>query len=718
MLSQILLGRRGCRGVQPGAGAIRWLAGALALLAMGLSPAQADSARSLKSIDFSALNRDSVLVTLTLSGPAPQPAVFAIDKPARLSIDLADTDLALAERYRKINVGLVRSVAAAQAQGRTRVVVEMVQLIPHSVTVDGNKVLIQLNGAGSSPTMHSASAADAPSGSATVSNIDFRRGDKGEGRVVISLSDPHTEADMRQEGGTYIARFKGAAMPDRLVKRLDVLDFATPVKYIDVRRAGADSEVVVTPTAGSDFDQFAYQSGDQYIIELQPLPPEKVAQRQREQPVFTGEHITLSFQNVDIRSLLQIIADVAGTNMVVSDTVQGSIAMRLQNVPWDQALDIILRTKGLAMRRQGNVMLVAPMEEIENREKAELESDRQKIQLAPLHSELIQINYAKASDLGVLLRNKQSSLMSDRGAVTVDDRTNTLLVLETADKIADIRSLVQRLDVPVRQVLIESRIVVATDNFERDLGSQLGVTQISKNGSNGLITTSGSGTSVNDTVNNYLSGGGYTVDPTQSERYNVNLPAAPSSGTAGSLALALLGGNFLVDLELTALQLEAKGEVVSSPRVITANGKPASIKSGVEIPYQESTSSGATSVSFKDAVLSLTATPQITPDGRIIMDLVVHDDSVGAFVPTGQGGSVPSINTREVDTQVLVDNGQTVVLGGVYEQTINRNNTKIPFLGDIPLLGYLFRQTQVQDQKREVLVFITPKIVTDGLKVE
>ncbi|MBL6749691.1 MAG: type IV pilus secretin PilQ [Nevskia sp.] len=704
--------------MRPGAGAVRWLAAALALAAVSLAPARADGTRALQSIDFVALNRDSVMLTLTLSGPAPQPAVFAIDKPARLSIDLVDTQLALSERYRKINVGLVRSVAAAQGQGRTRVVVEMVQLMPHTVTVQGNKILVQLTGVSATPSQQSAAAAAGAGAAQVISNIDFRRGDKGEGRVVVTLSDSRTPADVRQEGGNYIARFRGAALPDRLLKRLDVLDFATPVKYVDARRQGSDVEVVVTPSTGAEFEQFAYQSGDQFIVELQPMSPEKLAQRQREQPTFTGEHITLSFQSVDIRSLLQIIADVAGTNMVVSDSVQGSIAMRLQNVPWDQALDIILRTKGLGMRRQGNVMLVAPLDEIQAREKQELDVERQKVQLAPLHSELIQVNYAKASDIGALIRNKTSSILSERGSATVDERTNTLLVLETADRLNDIRALIQRLDVPVRQVLIESRIVVATDNFERDLGSQLGVTQVSKNGSNGLVTTSGSNTSVNQTVTQFLGSGTYGVDTNVADRYNVNLPAAPSSGSPAGLALALLGNNFLVDLELTALQLEAKGEVVSSPRVITANGKPALIKSGVEIPYQESTSSGATSVSFKDAVLSLTATPQITPDGRIIMDLIVHDDSVGSFVPTGQGGSVPSINTREVDTQVLVDNGQTVVLGGVYEQTVNRNATKVPFLGDIPLLGYLFRETQIQDQKREVLVFITPKIVSEGLKVE
>ena len=687
----------------------------LALLAVALLPVRADQARSLQSIDFQSLEGGRVLMTLTLSAPAPQPAVFAIEKPARLSIDLPDTRLAVAERFRKVSVGAVRSVATAEAQGRTRVVLEMVQMAAHSVTVDGNKVLIELAGA-SGVLAPSAATAEGPAPSTAIGSVDFRRGDHGEGRVVVTLNDSHGAVDVQQRGTDIVARFKDTSLPARLAKRLDVLDFATPVKFIDTTRSGNDAEVTVTPLAGATFEQQAYQSGNQFVIELQPMSPEKLEEKQKEQQQFNGERISLSFQNVDVRSLLQIIADVAGTNMVISDSVGGTMAMRLQNVPWDQALDIILRTRGLGMRHQGNVMLIAPVEELATRERVELEAARQKIQLAPLHSELIQVNYAKAVDLGSLIRNKQNSLLSDRGAVTIDDRTNTLLVLETADKLAEIRALVQRLDVPVRQVLIESRIVVATDNFERDLGTQLGVTAAARNG-NGLITTSGNNNSTGTTLGTFLTGGTLGVDGNVNDRYNVNLPAPVSQGTAGSISLALLSNNFLVDLELSALQSEGKGEVISSPRVITANAKPALIKQGVEIPYQQSTSSGATSVSFKDAVLSLNVTPQITPDGRIIMDLQVHDDAVGTNVNTGLGGTVPSIDTREIDTQVLVDNGQTVVLGGIYQQTQNKTVSKIPLLGDIPILGYLFRNYQVVNDKTELLVFITPKILTQGLKV-
>jgi type IV pilus assembly protein PilQ len=694
------------------------IAALLALAACTLLPVSAQQSRDLKAVDFVALDGDRVQLTLTLSGPAPQPAVFAIDKPARLSVDLPGTHLALAERYRKVSVGQVRSIAAVEAQGRTRVVVELVQPTAYNVNVDGNRIVVELAGSPAASTARSAAPAlQAPA--ASISRIDFRRGEKGEGRVLVSLTDPRAAVDVHEEAGKIVARFKNTALPDRLGKRLDVLDFATPVKYIDAQRDGVDTKVVVTPGAGGEYEQVAYQAGDQFVLELQPLSAEKLAERQRDQPSFTGERISLSFQSVDIRSLLQIIADVAGTNMIVSDSVNGQIAMRLQNVPWDQALDIILRTKGLGMRRQGNVMLVAPVDEIAARERAEAEAERAKVQLAPLRSELIQVNYAKAGDLATIIRSKQNSILSERGSVTVDDRTNTLLVMETRDKIAEIRGLITKLDIPVRQVLIESRIVIASDNFEKDLGTQFGVTFVGNVGDN-FLTTAGSNSATDSTVNSATTttNGVITVPAPSGSNYNVNLPAAVSSGTAGSIALSLLAKNTLIDLELSALQTEGKGEVISSPRVITANAKPAVIKQGVEIPYQQSTSSGATAIQFKEAVLSLSVTPQITPDGRVIMDLAVHDDNVGANVSTGFGGSVPSIDTREVDTQVLVDNGQTVVLGGVYQQTTNHNVSKIPLLGDIPVLGYLFRNNQVVNNKTELLVFITPKVLSEGLKVD
>ncbi|MDP3293638.1 MAG: type IV pilus secretin PilQ [Nevskia sp.] len=725
-----------------------WLHRAAALLlvlaTLGL-PAQAQPQRTLQSMDFVALDGDRVLLTLTLSGPAPEPLVFAIDKPARLSMDLPDTALALVERYRKVNVGQVRSIAAAEAKGRARVVIEMNALTPHTVRVDGNKVYLELAGlAGALSAPRSAAATKPPQTATTaataaapprqaataapvqglISNIDFRRGEKGEGRVIVALGDTRNAVDVREEGGKIVVRFKNTSVPERLAKRFDVLDFATPVKFIDASRDGANAQIIVTPIAAGDFEQVAYQSGNLFTLELQPISQDKLDERRRLEPQYSGEKISLSFQSIDVRSLLQIIADVAQTNMVVSDSVTGQIAMRLQNVPWDQALDIILRTKGLGQRKAGNVILVAPLDELAQREKADLENEKQKVQLAALRSEIIQVNYAKASELASLIKSKDNSVLSERGSVTVDERTNTMLVLETRDKLGEIRALVQRLDIPVRQVLIESRIVVARSNFDREFGARFGFSgnRTRDGGNGGLISTSGSGEGTNTSLTGSPTGspsiGGSTPAPRSAgaigDRYNVNLPVA---NPAGSIALAILGRNSLIDLELSALQSEGKGEVISSPRVITANGKQASIEQGREIPFQNATSSGATAVQFKKAVLSLNVTPQITPDNRVIMDLAVTNDSQGTDVAQSGGGSAPAIDTRKVTTQVLVDNGQTVVLGGIYEQTSNDSVTKVPLLGDIPVLGVLFRNKIKIQNKTELLIFITPKILSEGLKV-
>lgn len=700
--------------------------GALALLASPLVHAEG---RSLQSLDFVSLDSNRLLLTLTLSSPAPEPTVFTIDKPARLSLDLADTRLAVVERFKKINIGKVRAVAAAEAKGRTRVVVELAETVPYTVRVDGSKIFLELVTGNSDLPPRSTAAAPLAAGTAVlppanvaaVKAIDFRRGEKGEGRILVSLADAQTAVDVKDENGKIVARFKNAQVAEKLLRRLDVLDFATPVKFIDVTREGINTVLTVTPVSGTDFEQVAYQSGGQFTLELQPLSAERMEDKKRNEPLYTGERISLSFQSVDIRSLLQIIADVAGTNMVVSDSVSGEIAMRLQNVPWDQALDIILRTKGLGLRQQGNVMLVAPLGELAEREKSEAEAAKAKVTLSPLRSEIIQINYAKAAEIAVLLKSGDSSLMTDRGRVTIDERTNSLLVMESREKLAEIRALITQLDIPVRQVLIESRIVVASDDYSKELGARFGATTAQRNGNNGIFTSTGTAAGTNSMVDDFLGGGfpvavpgpvGTATPPT--DRYNVNLPASPN---AGRIAFALLGADYLLDLELSALQTEGRGEVRSNPRVITSNAKQASIEQGIEIPYQQATSSGATSVAFKKAVLSLKVLPQITPDEKIIMDLEVNNDSRGQDVNTGNGGLAPSIDTRKITTQVLVDNGQTVVLGGIYQQTTRDTISKVPFFGDLPILGNIFKFRSNVNTKAELLIFITPKIITEGLKV-
>lgn len=686
-------------------------------------PAVAQSGRALQSIDAVGLEGERMLLTLTLSEAAPEPVVFTVDQPPRLSLDLPDTRLAVAERYKRLNIGATRAVAAAEADGRTRLVLELSQATSHSVRIDGNRIFLTVDGpagAGPSYSPAAATAEDAPAAAPPpppqpgLTSIDFRRGEKGEGRVVISMSDTATPVDVTQQGGRIVARFKNAEVPEALVRRLDVLDFATPVKFVDTSRVGINAEVVVTPVSGTDFEQVAYQSGNLFTIELQPLSPEKLAEQQLQEPEYTGERISLSFQSVDIRSLLQIIADVAGTNMVVSDSVSGEIAIRLQNVPWDQALDIILRTKGLGMRQEGNVMLVAPLTEIAERDKVELEAQKQQTELSPLRTELLQVNYAKAADVAALLKAGDASILSDRGSVNIDERTNALLIRDTRETIESVRALIAKLDIPVKQVLIESRIVIANNDYSRELGARFGVSAVGRNGNNGLISTSGSAQANDGRVQDFLNNGFPVGVGNLNDRFNVSLPA---SNNAGRIALAVLGSDYLVDLELSALQAEGRGEVVSSPRVLTANAKQASIEQGVEIPYQQSSSSGATNIQFKKAVLSLTVTPQITPDNRVIMDLAVTQDNVGEIVPTGDGGSAPAINTREVNTQALVDNGATVVLGGIFVQENRNDVSKVPFLGDIPILGAAFRNRLTVNNKDELLIFVTPKILEEGLSV-
>jgi type IV pilus assembly protein PilQ len=672
----------------------------LLLAAVATTTMAQETGRSLDTLDLVALDGGQVLLTLQLSGDAPQPSVFSIDKPARLSLDLPDTSMNLAERYRRVDVGNVVAIAAGESRGRTRLVVELNKSAPYSVRVDGSKILLQIDGAASAASASPRSAL----GAGSITSVDFRRGEKGEGRVLVNLTDPKTAVDVKEEGGKVVARFRNTRLQSELAKRLDVLDFATPAKFVDVSADGGDSLITVTPISGKDFEQAAYQSGDLFTLELQPLTVAERAELQNTQPEFTGERISLSFQNVEVRSLLQIIADVAGTNMVISDSVKGQMAMRLENVPWDQALDIILRSKGLGMRQVGNVMQVAPVEEISAREKLELEAQKQKTELSPLRSELIQVNYAKASDMRALLSTEDSSLLSDRGRVTVDDRTNTLLVLETRDKLDEIRELVARLDIPVRQVLIESRIVIANDDFARDLGTRFGVS--SAGSINGRpITQSGSNSGSRDVLDGAL--------PSPADGYLVNLPTASN---ASRIAWTILGADFLVDLELSALQTENRGEVISTPRVVTANGKQAVIEQGREIPYQSSSGNAGTQTQFKKAVLSLTVSPQITPDNRVVMDLAVTNDSQGENVNTGVG-SAPAIDTRRLETQVLIKSGETIVLGGVFQEESSKSASKVPLLGDIPLLGTLFRSDSISRNKRELLIFVTPRVLQEGLAV-
>ena len=687
--------------------------GSLAAVALALNialagPALADSS-VLQDVSHVALPGNQQQLSLKLNGEVVQPRTFTIDNPARIALDFPGTKLGLEERMIPVGSGLVRSVTAVEANGRTRVVINLASMVPYSteVTEEGVLVTLQSGRDVASSSSKSASVEALAKGNLSrqvddreVKDIDFRRGPNGEGRVVFNLSKPGVPMDVVEEGGRIVINFPGTRVPADLLKRLDVTDFGTPVQFIDTRTNSNGTRVVIQPT-GSEFEQLAYQSDNLFTLELKPTPKEEIEAARKKKFGYTGERLSLNFQDIEVRSVLQLLADFTELNIVVSDNVDGKLTLRLKNVPWDQALDIILKSKNLGKRQSGNVIMVAPAEEIAARERIELEAEQQKTELAPVRSEFFQINYADAADFSALLKAESGGVLSERGSVTVDNRTNALLVSDTLERLDDVRALINKLDIPVRQVLIESRIVIANDDFNKELGFRMGVNRDTTSDGEGFVL-SGDASGVENLIND---------ETLENGRYNVDLAASDSAGSIG-LALAKLPFGSLLELELSAMQAEGNGEVVSSPRIITANQNQAHIEQGVEIAYQEASSSGATSTSFKKAVLSLDVTPQITPDDRIIMDLTVSKDSVGDIYD-----GIPSIDTREVSTQVLVDNGETVVLGGIYEQELVDSVKKVPFFGDLPLIGRLFKRTVHKDSKSELLVFVTPKIIRENSSI-
>ncbi|MCB1746228.1 MAG: type IV pilus secretin PilQ [Gammaproteobacteria bacterium] len=672
-------------------------------------------AATLDGITHSALPGDRVQVKIKLSEPVSgDPLSFTIDNPARIALDLPGTTIALPERTQSIGIGSAQSVTAVEADDRTRVVINLAQLVPYEVSTSGDTISLTLD---SLPADLKTATVEEPTmpGAATgasISDIDFRRGPKGEAQVIVDLSAPDVGINITQQGEDVIVDFAETKLPESLDRKLDVGDFATPAREIDTFPHGNGTRMVIKPTGL--YEHLAYQSDNVFTLELRELTKAEEEQLKKDKFTFTGERLSLNFQNIEVRAVLQLIADFTEKNLVASDTVGGNVTLRLKNVPWDQALDIILKSRGLGKREIGNVMMIAPQEEIAAREKLELESQQQIQELAPLRTEFMQVNYAAAADIANLIKDESNNLLSERGNVSVDDRTNTLLVQETSDKLAEVRAVVEALDVPVRQVLIESRIVVANEDFSKDLGVRFGFSH-SGNVQNraidpqsqrsGFISELGGGQPGDITY-----GGTTTYNTDGNENYIVDLAAA---GAAGNFKYAVGRiGSYFLQLELTALQAEGRGEVISSPHVITANQREAVIESGTEIPYLEASSSGATAVSFKKAVLSLKVKPQITPDDRIIMDLSVNRDSVGQVF-----SGIPSVDTNEVTTQVLVDNGETVVLGGIYESTNRDDKTSVPFFGDLPYLGRLFKRTQNQSNKQELLVFVTPKILNEAVSL-
>ena len=665
----------------------------------------------LTDIKVAALPDDQVEIVLEFDSAPGEPLSFTTDNPARIALDFADTGIALKQRFQDINIGPTKTISSVQSKGRTRVVVNLSSLQEFQTVKRGNSYVLrigeadQLQVAGTpASNVGKPTSTVARSSGTNIDRIDFRRGDNSAGRILISLSNPDTPVSLVEQGGKIVIDFNDSRLAKELQKRFDVTDFATPVQSIEAFPNGNNVRVIVQPDGNLDHEHLAYQSDNLYVLEVREIPEEVIEARRRE--TYEGERLSLNFQNIEVRSVLQLIADFTGLNLVVSDSVGGSLTLRLKNVPWDQALDIILKTKGLGMRENGNVIYIAPNEEIAAREKLELESQQQVEELAPLRSEFMEINYARASDIAALLKDADNTLLSDRGQVSVDERTNTLLIQDTAFKLNEIRRLVDRLDIPVKQVLIESRIVIANDDFSKDLGVKFGVNNIDSrdlaNGKTADITTGNL-----NALEPLTAGDPIPIEDT----LNVNLPVADPAGQI-AIAFAKLPFGFLIDLELSAAQAESRAEVISNPRVITSNQNTARIEQGTEIPYLSATSSGATDVEFKKAVLSLEVTPQITPDDRISMKLAVNSDSVGQ-----EFAGIPSIDTREVTTDVLVDNGQTVVLGGIYEENSTVSNTRVPFFSDIPLVGRIFRTDSVTSDKSELLIFITPKIIDEQLSL-
>jgi len=660
----------------------------------------------LESVAHLPLSGDRVELTLHFSEKVPEPNTFSINEPARIVLDFADVTNELNKKTQKIDLGVLKSVSVAEAGGRTRVVINLDEMVFYDVSQENNKIIILIEGS-KEPSI-TLNSLENPG--ASVSGIDFHRGENGEAQLKIHLSVEGLPVNVYRERDLVVVDLEGVELPEKLQRRLDVIDFGTPVQLIDSVNTSKGTRLTLSSLG--KVEHIAYQLNKLLVVEVKSIPEKLTEKERKEEFGYQGEKLSLNFQSIEVRAVLQLLADFTGINLVTSDTVQGHLTLRLKNVPWDQALDIILKTKGLAKRESGNIMLIAPASEIAAREKQELATQKQQIELEMLYSEIIEINFAKASELAALLNRGSNNVeagagvtgfLSSVGSVTVDERTNSLLLRDTAEQLVQIRKLVRKLDIPIRQVLIESRIVIANNDFSKELGVRFGVSGQEDRGSDVTnIATSGQLEGTTQLLN------GNTLE--QSDRLNVNLPVNNPAAASIALALAKLPLGAVLELELSAMQEEGKGEIVSSPRVITSNQKTAVIEQGTEIPYQEASSSGATSVSFKKAVLKLEVTPQITPDNKIVMDLEVTKDEVGEIFL-----GVPSIDTRKVKTQVLVNNGETIVLGGIYEQRTTETSIRVPFFGDLPGVGRFFRTTKKEDTKRELLIFITPKLVKDSL---
>ncbi len=657
---------------------------------LGLGAQAASAQNSIESVSVSPQSGGKVVVRVGLKEAlATAPAGFTVNNPPRIAFDFANTGNALGRNVQEIADGDVRRINIVQAGNRTRMVLELSRVLNYETQIDGKTILITLHGATSAATSATAQRfADASPADQkhSLRNVDFRRGTAGEGRVVIDLSDSQVGIDLRKQGRSIIVDFLNSDLPANLAKRYDVADFGTPVQLIEASKQGGNARVTITPSG--NWEHSAYQADNRFIIEVKRVveDPNRLVR-----PGFAGEKLSLNFQNVEVRSVLQVLADFTGLNIITSDSVTGNLTLRLKDVPWDQALDIILRSKGLDMRKDGNVVWIAPRDELSTREKLALESRSQISDLEPTQTERFQLNYSKVADVLSLLINAQQRILSKRGSAAVDARTNQIFVQDTPTRLEDVRRLIRDIDIPVRQVMIEARIVEASDTFSRNLGARL---------------------SYRDTTANQI---GLPINGSNPLRLGIGGNSTAPVGAIGTFSTVLFNNSQtrFLNLELTALQADGKGKIISSPRVITSNQNEATIEDGTEIPYAQASSSGATTVAFKKATLSLKVKPQITPDDHVIMTLKVNKDSRGQATLDG----VPAIDTKNVSTEVLVENGGTVVLGGIYTSSERNDTSKVPVLGDLPYIGFLFKNNSKIDDRRELLVFVTPKILKDNLSV-
>ena len=679
----------------------------LSVLAAVLSPALL--AANLQSLDVATLPGDKVELKLAFDEPVMAPRGYTIEQPARIALDLPGVKNKLGSKNRELGSGNARSVSIVEAKDRTRMIINLASLSPYSTRAEGNNIYIVVGEgvSASAPVANTPIVKPYAAQQRGIRNIDFQRGEQGEGNVVIELNDPASSPDIQEQGGKIRLTFAKSELPEALRVRLDVKDFATPVQFVNASESNGNVTIVVEPTGF--YDYLAYQTDNKLTLSVKPLSQNDMEKRKAERFAYSGEKLSLNFQDIDVRSVLQLIADFTDLNLVASDTVQGNITLRLQNVPWDQALDLVLKTKSLDQRKIGNVLLIAPADEIAARERQEMEAQKQIAELAPLRRELIQVNYAKASQIAALFQSVTSGQGDERGSVTVDDRTNSIIAYQTQEKLDELRRVVTQLDIPVRQVMIEARIVEANVDYSKSLGVRWGGALMSNTGKWNAFGKDGN-MGIKDKEN--AGCGPFAGNCTLPTINNSPVPFVDMgalNATSG-LGIGFITNHAILDLQLSAMEKTGNGEVVSQPKVVTSDKETAKIMKGSEIPYQEASSSGSTSTSFKEAALSLEVTPQITPDNRIIMDVKVTKDEPDF---ANELNGVPPIKKNEVNAKVLVTDGETIVIGGVFSNTQTKSVDKVPFLGDLPFVGRIFRRDTVQDQKSELLVFITPRIMNN-----